>query len=159
MVVLDDEDANAPYVQLAAPFERYQLVLPDVKDAPIVHSILSNPAMTGNMSNVPEPYTYEDAFKYYALQPSNADFRGLPKSSASSEEDEEEIRKKILMSRWPFVTTRGIETGDFIGNFTIRRNQWDWITGCANAMKRQLLIEENGAKEAGDESICYSIGR
>jgi hypothetical protein len=69
---------------------------------------------------------------------------------------DEEMRETPIL-RYPVSVIRQIESGDLIGHFSIRRNEWEWMEKI-NPEGRKKLKKKNAAK-VDDESISYSIGR
>lgn len=148
----DNQDlGSAPYLALPEPFtSRYRLTLLTEDDIPSITKILSDKAVSGVLANVPQPYTLEDAREWYNSQPSNLEFEKLELKT-------EEEKSRLLVTRYPFSVIREVESGHFVGYFTIRRNVWEWKE-LVDPEERKKLKEENDRKIAGDESINYSIG-
>jgi len=147
----DCSNLNAPYLPLQEPFtSQYRLSLLKEDDLPSIVKILSNPSVSDFLANVPQPYRIENAREWYKSQPCNSEYRDL---AAKTDEN----KKELLLARFPFSVIREVNTGELVGNFSIRRNGWEWMEGI-DPIGRQRLKTENESKVAGDETIKYSIG-
>lgn len=150
MVEIEGIDTPSPYLSLPEPFTHdYRLSLLEEDDLQSITYILSDSTISLFLANVPRPYTIDDAYEWYKTQPSNNEFKHLGEKSEQGE--------KILLNRFPFSVIRDVKTGQLVGYFSIRRNEWEWMEG-VNPEGRKRLRYENDAKVTGDENIRYSIG-
>ena len=140
---------GSPYVSLLEPFDSYRLTPLRESDAEEIYLILKDLRVASNLSSVPEPYTPEMAKEFLGTVM-------LPRIRRSNTLDwsDSEAVSSSLRTEMSLQTIRDSQ-GKLVGNISIRRNTWEWCW----SQEAQEMWKENEAKEAGDESISYSLGK
>ncbi|GAA6049595.1 hypothetical protein JCM3770_005026 [Rhodotorula araucariae] len=147
---------SSPAPTTTAPALALILTPPRASDLPAIVRTLNDPRVGLQLVGPPYPYTAQDAAERIASkarQTADASAQLARRARVDSEWDGR--RGGWVVDGLPLCAIRRADSGEWVGDFGVDR----WLfEDLPEGVERDRAIEENRAKQAGDESVLWTFG-